>query len=211
MIRSSQTSRSKVIFGWLVFASTWVTNPHPVYSQPQLANVRNAPSQNRIPLQTKTIHVPKFAAGPRLQVFIQQEKKIESLVDLLSKSVIQFGSGSGVIVDESGLVLTAYHVAPKAGRIVQVRLSDGSTANAQVLGSNRMTDAAALTLLGDRKWASIDLADSDQVHVGDSCLAFGYPTAFHRNKPAPVRLGSISQVSSDRFTATTKLMGGDSG
>ena len=55
------------------------------------------------------------------------------------------GLGSGVIVSEDGHVLTNHHVIDRAERIT-VRLSDGRSATARLVGSDPETDVALIKI-----------------------------------------------------------------
>ena len=57
----------------------------------------------------------------------------------------QFGSGTGVIVDPQGLVLTNNHVIEGASAIT-VTLDDGSQVGAEVVGADRLSDLAVLRI-----------------------------------------------------------------
>ncbi|MCH8108355.1 MAG: trypsin-like peptidase domain-containing protein [Chloroflexi bacterium] len=59
----------------------------------------------------------------------------------------QFGSGTGVIVDPQGLVLTNNHVIEGATTIT-VTMDDGSQVEAQVVGADRLSDLAVLRIPG---------------------------------------------------------------
>ncbi len=84
--------------------------------------------------------------------------------------------GSGVIMRDDGYILTNNHVIDGADAI-QVLLSDGRSAAAQVVGRDRTTDLAALRIdLADL--SAITIADSDQLSVGDIVLAIGNPLGF---------------------------------
>jgi serine protease DegS len=84
--------------------------------------------------------------------------------------------GSGVIMRADGYILTNNHVIEGADAI-QVLLSDGRSAAAQVVGRDPATDLAALhvDLAG---LTAIRLADSDRIAVGDVVLAIGNPLGF---------------------------------
>ena len=59
-------------------------------------------------------------------------------------------TGSGVIIDKGGLVVTNHHVAGKATRLT-CRLYDGEEVGADLLGADALTDLAVLKLrLNDR-------------------------------------------------------------
>ncbi len=89
---------------------------------------------------------------------------------------IERSLGSGVIISEQGHILTNLHVIAGADAI-WVLLHDGRTANALVIGSDSATDLAVLKVdLPDLVPA--ELADSDQLRVGDVVLAIGNPLGF---------------------------------
>lgn len=90
-------------------------------------------------------------------------------------SRIQSSLGSGVIIDQSGLIVTNYHVIRDADEI-KVALSDGREFESKVMLKDEATDIAVLKV--DAKGATfptLSLGDSDAVEVGDLVLAIGNP------------------------------------
>jgi serine protease DegQ len=85
----------------------------------------------------------------------------------------QVGLGSGVIVSPEGILLTNNHVIAGATEI-EVRLSDGREARAEVVGTDPETDLAVLRIGMDRLPA-ITLGRLEAVQVGDVVLAIGNP------------------------------------
>lgn len=81
--------------------------------------------------------------------------------------------GSGVIVSEDGFILTNHHVVEAADEI-QIALSDGTTLNAKVVGSDPDTDLAVLKV-NRKELPAITFAKSDIQRVGDVVLAIGNP------------------------------------
>jgi len=84
--------------------------------------------------------------------------------------------GSGVIVDKEGHVLTNHHVVAGA-QVIIVKLADGRTFEAELLGSDPLTDLAVLKIDGDNL-PFAELGDSDEVEVGQWVLAIGNPFGF---------------------------------
>ncbi|QWD81738.1 Do family serine endopeptidase [Polynucleobacter sp. MWH-S4W17] len=82
--------------------------------------------------------------------------------------------GSGVLVSPEGYVLTNHHVISDADDI-DVALSDGRKAKAQVIGSDPETDIAVLKIEAKKLPTPITLGKVESVHVGDVVLAIGNP------------------------------------
>ncbi len=95
-------------------------------------------------------------------------------------------TGSGVIINESGLVVTNHHVAGKATRLT-CRLHDGEEVGAELLGADALTDLAVLRLKLDERskdappLSYAEFGDSDQVKVGDVCFAMGSPAGLSQS------------------------------
>jgi serine protease DegQ len=82
--------------------------------------------------------------------------------------------GSGVIVDAAkGYVLTNHHVVENA-QDISVTLTDGRTVKAELVGSDQGTDVALLKVRA-KDLTAIELANSDQLQVGDYVVAIGDP------------------------------------
>jgi len=86
---------------------------------------------------------------------------------------VQMGSGSGVIIDREGFIVTNHHVIEGAD-VVEVGLNDNRTLPAQIVGADPTTDIAVLKVDADQLNA-VDWGDSDAVQVGDWVLAVGNP------------------------------------
>ena len=82
--------------------------------------------------------------------------------------------GSGVIIDsESGYVVTNHHVIENADQI-RVRLDDGRSFDAKVVGADPEADVAVIQIPAQGLKA-INMGDSDLLRVGDFVVAIGNP------------------------------------
>jgi len=86
---------------------------------------------------------------------------------------IERSLGSGVIVDDSGHIVTNYHVIANAGAI-RVQVADGRVATPKVVGVDPDTDLAVLKV-DLSNLPVITFGRSDQLRVGDVVLAIGDP------------------------------------
>src|SRR3989449_4641576 len=83
------------------------------------------------------------------------------------------GFGSGVLLDAQGHVLTTHHVVEGASKVI-VTFADGRVLSGTVVGGDDETDIAIIK--GDGKdFHAAEVADSDQLKVGQPVLAIGNP------------------------------------
>jgi len=83
--------------------------------------------------------------------------------------------GSGVIVDQSGLVVTNYHVIDGADE-VKVSLADKREFEAEIVLKDQRTDLAVLRIKDrNERFQALELGNSDDLQVGDVVLAIGNP------------------------------------
>jgi 2-alkenal reductase len=97
-------------------------------------------------------------------------------------------SGSGVIVDKAGYVVTNFHVIDGAKRI-QVIFSNGKTVDAKVIGGDPIMDLAVIQV--DNAPAVAGYGDSNAVQLGETAIAIGSPLGNYRGS---VTVGVISGV-----------------
>ena len=83
-------------------------------------------------------------------------------------------AGSGFIIDKAGLVVTNNHVIENAHKIT-VKLPDGRSFEAKLIGTDPLTDIALLKIKSDKPLPSVEFGDDRQVRVGDWVVAVGNP------------------------------------
>ena len=93
------------------------------------------------------------------------------IVDRFGRRQVGFSSGTGVIFDESGLVLTNNHVI-EGGVKITVTLDDGTQEVAEVVGAELVSDLAVLRLPGDG-YQSLSFQENGGLRVGDWVIAIG--------------------------------------
>lgn len=82
--------------------------------------------------------------------------------------------GSGFFFRQDGHILTNDHIVHGAERI-WVRLLDGSTLDAKLVGTDINTDIAVLKVNREEEFPTLSLADSEKVRVGQFAIAIGNP------------------------------------
>lgn len=83
------------------------------------------------------------------------------------------GTGSGVIYDKSGLIVTNNHVVEGASEIV-VSLSDGTSVPGKILGTDPATDLAVVKI-DAQNLPVAEFGDSSDIQVGEPAIAIGNP------------------------------------
>jgi serine protease Do len=104
------------------------------------------------------------------------------------------GTGSGVIIESDGYILTNHHVIERAERIA-VKLADGRTLRAEVVGSDPDTDIALIKVDAKGPFPAAPLGDSDTLRVGEWVCAIGNPLAYEHT----VTVGVVSYIGRKLF------------
>ncbi|MGA5067416.1 S1C family serine protease [Streptomyces exfoliatus] len=97
-----------------------------------------------------------------------------SIVEISAASNAGKSTGSGVIITSDGEIVTNNHVISGASEIT-VRLSDGKSYQADVVGTDPDKDLALIKLKGASGLKTATLGDSSKVRVGDQVVAIGSP------------------------------------
>ncbi|MEO3978453.1 trypsin-like peptidase domain-containing protein [Streptomyces sp. CAU 1734] len=103
---------------------------------------------------------------------------VAGVAQALMPSIVEIragqSTGSGVIITSDGEIVTNSHVLSGA-QTVQVRLSDGKTYTADVIGTEPEKDLALIKLRGASGLRAAALGDSKDVKVGEEVVAIGSP------------------------------------
>jgi putative serine protease PepD len=90
------------------------------------------------------------------------------------------GVGSGSVIRANGYILTNNHViAPAAsGGSLRVLFSNGTTAPANIVGRDPLTDLAVIKVTGASNLPVISLGSTSDLRVGDPVIALGAPLGY---------------------------------
>src|SRR6056297_482187 len=91
----------------------------------------------------------------------------------------QKGAGSGFLYDESGHVVTNYYVVQNA-KTITVSLGEDQVYEAEIVGTDPLTDLAVLELKSDHLPDPLPMGNSDELEVGEFVVALGNPFSFER-------------------------------
>ena len=97
-------------------------------------------------------------------------------------------SGSGFIIDPSGLIVTNAHVVEEADWL-QVRLADGRRFTGKVVGQDSRVDLALVKIDGATNLPTLPIGDSNRLRVGEFVMAFGHPFGLEQS----VSFGIVSR------------------
>tara|TARA_B100000989_G_C19530736_1_gene469654 strand:- start:4418 stop:5626 length:1209 start_codon:yes stop_codon:yes gene_type:complete len=113
--------------------------------------------------------------------------EIVSIAELATKTIVQVqvgtlsddgeflsaGGGSGVVISNEGLIMTNHHVIDDSTE-VRVIFEDGRMYEANIIGSDRLTDIGLVKILASNL-IPISIGNSDKMLVGDLAVAIGHP------------------------------------
>src|SRR5262245_30959553 len=104
-------------------------------------------------------------------------------------------SGSGVIINAEGHVLTAGHVSGKPDRESGLIKPDGEKVKGKTLGQNGRIDSGMIQITGKlkngKKLPFVSMGDSSKVKVSQWVLSIGHPGGFKPTRSPVVRLGRV--------------------
>ncbi len=130
----------------------------------------------------------------------QQENLPEPFRDLFNQFNQQhpqkphkaISAGSGFIIDKSGLIVTNNHVVDN-GKKITVKLPDGRSFEAKLMGTDPATDIALLKVKSDKPLPTVEFGDDRQLRVGDWVIAVGNPFGLSNS----VTAGIVSSIGRD--------------
>ena len=97
-------------------------------------------------------------------------------------------SGSGFLIDPSGLIVTNAHVVEDADWL-QVRLADGRRFTGKVVGQDSRVDLALVKIDGATNLPTLPIGDSNRLRVGEFVMALGHPFGLEQS----VSFGIVSR------------------
>ena len=121
------------------------------------------------------------------QVYTMDEQTAISVYEKVNPSIVAIdadlidgvSSGTGCIINESGLIITSSHVIDDSKQI-DITLSNGKEYKAKLVGvMGEKNDLALLKITPNEKLKAVKLGDSTKIKVGQKVLAIGNPFGFN--------------------------------
>ncbi len=138
-------------------------------------------------------------------------KVLPSVVKIEVSGAQGAGSGSGIILSSDGRILTNNHVVELAGDggTLRVTFNDGTHADAQVLGTDPLTDTALIQAENVSGLTPATIGRSGDLAVGQGVVAIGSPLGLEATVTSgivsalnrPVDVGSVGQGNSTVYPA----------
>ncbi|MFQ5458572.1 MAG: trypsin-like peptidase domain-containing protein, partial [Myxococcota bacterium] len=129
-------------------------------------------------------------SGPdraKLARFEELQETIIAVSDMVKPTVVHIEAivrksgrgakltGSGIIIDAEGHILTNHHIVDEAEKITVTVPGEKKKLDAKMLGTDIQTDIAVLKVSSDKPLPYPKFADSDKVRVGEWVIAIGNP------------------------------------
>lgn len=121
-------------------------------------------------------------------VFISAQIEMESF---FFGTTMQEASGSGVIISEDGYILTNNHVVEDASSLKVTVPDMPHSLDAQVVGTDPLTDLAVIKIDGDN-WPTLPFGSVSSLRPGNLVIAMGYPLALDQG--ATITMGVVSNI-----------------
>jgi serine protease Do len=148
------------------------------------------------------------------------QETVKKVVEKCSPStvgiLIGMGAGSGVIISDDGLVLTAAHVSGEPNRDCTIILPNGKRVKGKTLGTNDKLDSGMIRITDkgpgeDGKWPFLPVGKSVDLKKGQWLVSLGHPGGWKKDRPPVARLGQVQDSTKDIIRTNCTLVGGDSG
>lgn len=170
----------KLVLSLVLFTSLTGVAATSALAAPQAERVSLAPMLEHVTPAVVIVSTTQTASTPESLRYLDESELRRFFSDPSARAPQSMprgevrGMGSGVIVDaDKGYIVTNNHVIANAD-VINVALQDGREFKATLIGSDPSTDVALLQIEATQLEA-LDLANIDQVRVGDYVVAIGNP------------------------------------
>ncbi len=170
-----------------------------------------AGSSSTSPVSTTTVSSQSQAPAADGSVESVAQKVLPSVVKINVAGQQGEASGSGIILTADGTILTNNHVVELAegGGTLRVDFNDGTSADAEILGTDPLTDTAVIKATGVSDLTPATIGKSANLGVGEGVVAIGSPFGLDATVTSgivsaldrPVNVGSDDQGNTTTYPA----------
>ena len=163
-----------------------------------------------VPVESGEAGIPAAVASLEEEIIAVYETVGPGVVNITNRSyaydfffrpVPQEGSGSGIVYDREGHIITNYHVVQGAEELF-VTLPDETTVSARIVGADPSNDLAVIQVEADPALLfPVPLGESENLRVGQFVVAIGNPFGLERTLTVGVvsALGRVIESPDQRF------------
>ena len=112
----------------------------------------------------------------QIEILKNAKDDFSEIIDYAIKKVVNVktlhSAGAGFFVDSRGYIVANYHIL-NGETSIEVQTFDGETYNAEIIGKDVETDLLLLKIPG--VFDKLELADSDEIEIGEKVIAIGNP------------------------------------
>jgi S1-C subfamily serine protease len=145
--------------------------------QSTLVNIYEQVNPSVVNIQVSKSAVPNASGSPEFPFFESPDNPELPGIPNIPESPSPFGQGlgSGFVWDEQGNIITNNHVVAGADEI-EVTFADGTVVPAELIGADPDSDLAVIHVdLPSQQLIPVEVADSNQLRVGQLAIAIGNP------------------------------------
>ena len=135
---------------------------------------------------------------------------VENALPSVARIVTGSGTGTGFVINESGLLVTNKHVVDGYAS-VRVEMATGSEYRGSVTRTHPTLDLAYIDVDSGQSFTPIAVGDSDDVRVGAEVIAIGFPLGSTLGDEPTVSRGIISAKRDGRLQTDASVNPGNSG
>lgn len=153
-------------------------------------------------------NVAVFAFDAEELIYIEVYEKINpAIVAIDAELPIGVSSGTGCIIDKTGIILTSSHVV-EGGKNIEVTLHNGHIYKANIIQIDN-SDIALIKIKTKEQLNTISLGNSENIKVGQKVMAIGNPFGFN----GTLTQGIISRIdyAKDKIQTDAAINPGNSG
>ncbi len=161
------------------------------------AQTQVVPAQASYPRRTDVVNVVKRVGGAVVNIHSERNERSEGLSPgeffMVAPSQSRTnGMGTGVVIDSRGYIITNQHVV-EGVNIIRIRLHDGTSVSARVMGVDNEVDLALLKIDIGRALPVMPMGTAADLMVGETVVAIGNAYGY----PDSVTVGIVSAIKRD--------------